>query len=126
MKRWTGVLAGLTILLFAPAAALAATVNEGTVGGVTYLSSDGTTFATSAAPLVIELRCPGTTRPVGGGYQIGLNKLDTLRSAAPADLNGDGKIDGWRVVAETGQTGTQVGTDASAMCSATTLRYVTK
>jgi hypothetical protein len=116
----------LSILLFAPATALAATVNNGTAGGVTYLSSDGSDFVSIAAPLVIELRCPGSTRPVGGGYSIGLDKLDTLRSAAPADLNGDGKIDGWRVVAETGQPSTQVGTDAVAMCRAGALRYVTK
>jgi hypothetical protein len=101
-------------------------MNNGSVDGVTYLSTDGTTFVTNAAPLVIEIPCPGLKRPMGGGYQIGLNVLDTLRSAAPADLNGDGKIDGWRVVAETGQNGTAVGTDANVICRKGTVRYVTK
>jgi hypothetical protein len=124
--RWAGLIAGMAMLLVMPGAASAATVNNGSVDGVTYLSSDGSDFVTNAAPLVIEIPCPGTKRPMGGGYSIGLNELDTLRSAAPADLNGDGRIDGWRVVAETGQSSTGVGTDASAICRKGTVKYVTK
>jgi hypothetical protein len=112
-------------MLIAPGLASATTViNQGSVDGVTYLAAQDA--VTSAAPLVIEIPCPGKKRPVGGGYQIGLNELDTLRSAAPADLNGDGKIDGWRVVAETGQPSTAVGTSANVMCRKGTVRYVTK
>jgi hypothetical protein len=125
MKRqWAAALAALGMILTAPGAASAATItNRGTVDGVTYLSASDA--VTNAAPLVLEIPCPGTKRPTGGGYQIGLNELDTLRSAAPADLNGDGRIDGWRVVAETGQTGTAVGTDANVICRGGPLRYVT-
>src|SRR3954468_6993330 len=111
-RRWAGLVAGLAMLMAAPGAASAVTISNGSVDGITYLSSDGSDFVTNAAPDVIEVACPGTKRPVGGGYQMGLNELDTLRSAAPADLNGDGRIDGWRVVTETGQTGTAVGTYA--------------
>jgi hypothetical protein len=125
-KQWTGALAGLVMMLVAPGTATAATVNNGSVDGVTYLSTDGTDFVTNVAPLVIEIPCPGRKRPTGGGYQIGLNELDTLRSAAPADLDGDGRIDGWRVVAETGQTGTAVGTDASVICRRGKVKYVSK
>jgi hypothetical protein len=115
----------MAIILVAPGSATAATVdNLGTVDGITYLAASDA--VTNAAPLVIEIPCPGTKRPTGGGFQIGLNELDTLRSAAPADLNGDGRIDGWRVVAETGETGTAVGTSASVMCRKGTLRYVKK
>src|SRR3954447_4946587 len=120
-----GLLAGFAVLLVAPGAASAATVdNLGSVDGVTYLAASD--YVTNAAPLVIELPCPGSKRPMGGGYSIGLNEVDTLRSAAPADLNGDGKIDGWRVVAETGQSGTSVGTDANVICRKGTVKYVTK
>jgi hypothetical protein len=125
-KLWSCFVLGCVAMLVVPGAASAATVNEGTVNRVTYLATDGGDFVTSDAPLVIELRCPGRKRPIGGGYQIGINELDTLRSAAPADLDGDGRIDGWRVVAETGQTGTAVGTDASAICRKGTVKYVTK
>ena len=124
-KQWTAALAGLVVLLIAPGAASAGTVNSlGTVDGVSYLQASG--FVTNAAPLVLEIPCPGLKRPTGGGYQIGLNELDTLRSAAPADLNGDGRIDGWRVVAETGQSGTAVGTDASLICRRGKVRYVSQ
>lgn len=124
-KHLTGVVAGLVVMLIVPGAASAATVdNLGTVDGVTYLqTSDSVTIA---APLVLEIPCPGTKQPTGGGYQIGLNELDTLRSAAPADLNNDGRMDGWRVVAETGQPSTAVGTSANVMCRGGTLKYVTK
>src|SRR4051794_28874898 len=125
-RGWAGLVIGLAMLLAAPGAASAATVNNGSVDGVTYLSTDGSQFVTHTAPLVIEIPCPGTKRPMGGGYEIGLNELDTLRSAAPADLNGDGKIDGWRVVAETGQPSNAVGTDASVICRKGTVRYVTQ
>lgn len=119
------MVAGLVVMLIVPGAASAATVTDmGTVDGVTYLQASDA--VTNAAPLVIEIPCPGTKRPTGGGYEIGLNELDTLRSAAPADLNGDGRIDGWRVVAETGQTGTAVGTSANVMCRGGKIRYVSK
>ena len=115
------------MLLAAPGAASATTfANLGTVDGVTYLATNGSDGVTNAAPLVLEIPCPGTKRPVGGGYEIGLNELDILRSAAPADLNGDGKIDGWRVVAETGQASASVGTDASVICRKGTIKYVTQ
>jgi hypothetical protein len=117
---------GFVVVLALPGAAAAGTVNKGSVDGITYLVTDGSDFVTNAQPLVIELKCPGRKRPIGGGYQIGLNVLDTLRSAAPADIDGNGTIDGWRVVAETGQTGTAVGTDASAMCRRGKVKYVTK
>ena len=127
MKRtWRGLVPGLIVMLIAPGPASAAIVNNGTVDGVTYLSTDGTDSVTIAEPLVLEIPCPGTKRPTGGGYEIGLHELDTLRSAAPADLNGDGRIDGWRVVAETGQESTAVGASASVICRGGPLRYITK
>jgi hypothetical protein len=114
----TCLVAGFVVIIALPGAASAATVNKGSIDGITYLVTDGSDFVTNAQPLVIDLKCPGRKRPIGGGYQIGLNVLDTLRSAAPADTDGNGTIDGWRVVAETGQTGTAVGTDASRQCAA--------
>lgn len=125
MKISTSLVFASVFMLLLPGAASAATVNNGTAGKVTYLASSGD-FVTSAAPLVIDLKCPGAKRPIGGGYQIGINELDTLRSAYPADTDGDGKIDGWRVVAETGQPSTAVGTSASAVCRKGTVKYVTK
>ena len=115
-------------MLLAPGAASAGPgpviTNLGTVDGVSYLSASSS--VTHFAPLVLEIPCPGKKRPVGGGYEIGLNELDTLRSAAPADLNGDGRIDGWRVVAETEQPSTAVGTGASAICRRGKVRYVSE
>lgn len=125
-KLWTCLVLGFAVMLVVPGATAAATVNNGKVARITYLSTDGSDFVTHFEPLVIELKCPGKKRPVGGGYQIGLNELDTLRSAAPADLDNDGRIDGWRVVAETGQPSTAVGTDASVVCKRMTLKYVTR
>jgi hypothetical protein len=128
-KQTTRALAGLVMMVVAPGAASAgpapAITNLGSVDGVSYLAMTAA-FSSAAAPAVMEIPCPGEKRPVGGGYQIGLHELDTLRSAAPADLNRDGRIDGWRVVAETEQPNTLVGTDASAICRKGKVRYVSK
>jgi hypothetical protein len=123
MKKWAGAVCAVVAMLVAPGGALAAD-SQGTVDGISYLTASGA--ATIDAPAVLEIPCPGTKRPMGGGYQLGLDPTDTLRSAAPADLNGDGKIDGWRVIAETGQPTTAVGTEAGAMCRKGTVKYVTK
>jgi hypothetical protein len=96
----------------------------GTVDGITYLHEMGS--ATISAPFDVELPCPDGTRPTGGGFAVGLHQTDSLRGTLPADLDADGRIDGWRVIAETGQPSTAVGADAWAICRGGKLRYASK
>lgn len=120
--RGAALIAATAALTLAAAGLASADQDLGTVDGVSYLSDAD--FVTSATPLVLDIACPPGTRPTGGGYGVGLDPLDMLRGAFPADLDADGRIDGWRVIAETGQSGTAVGTDASAICRGGKLRYV--